>query len=62
MSTRGAAAHRISVEGLEVEAFIRYADVAGIGHQRHDHLHRALHVRLLSNALKALESHRSAAG
>lgn len=48
------AAHRISIERLEVEAFIRYADVAWIGHQRHDHLHGTLHVRLLSDTMKAL--------
>lgn len=49
------AAHRVSVERLEVEAFICYADVARIAHQRQDHLHRTLHVRLLGYALKALQ-------
>lgn len=49
------AAHRISIEWLEVEVFICYADVAGIRHQRHDHLRCTLHVRLLSYTLKALQ-------
>ena len=52
---RPLAAHRISIERLEVEVFICYADVARIGHQRHDHLRRTLHVRLLSYTLKALQ-------
>lgn len=54
MQCRDWMAHRIAVEWLEVEVFICYADVAGVGNQRHDHLHRTLHVRLLGNALKTL--------
>lgn len=49
------AAHRVSIERLEVEVFIRYADVAWVAHQRQDHLHRTLHVRPLCYTLKALE-------
>ncbi len=48
-------AHRVSIEGLEIEAFISYADVAWIAHQRQDHLHGTLHVGLLSDTLKALQ-------
>ena len=39
--------HGVSVEGLEVEALVRDADVPGVGHQRQDHLRGALHVRAL---------------
>lgn len=46
-------AYRISIEGLEVEAFISYANMARVGHQRKDHLRDTLHVRLLSYTLKA---------
>lgn len=49
-------AYWISIEGLEVEAFICYAHMARVGHQRQHHLCCTLHVRPLSYILKASHS------
>lgn len=48
-------AYRVAIQRLEVKVLICYAHVAGIGHQRHDHLHCTLHVRVLRDTLKALD-------
>lgn len=46
-------AYWISIERLEVEAFICYAHMARVGHQRQHHLRCTLHVKPLSHVLKA---------
>lgn len=43
----------ISIEWLEVEILISYADVSGVGHEGRDHLHLAFHVRLFGHVLQA---------